>query len=270
MQFSLRTFLLVALIAGVGLGLYLNWLREQRIERELFARCRSAGFQHFTIEKEFSDERLVQLFEEYSARADDPDAGNIAAYAMYNLVIRKHPRGLEYARRYLETDVSPLWQAAVFSLLFHHDLPELVEGEIMEEHINAGFDRNTPLGDYVLVGNAYWDFYISDQWTNLRDNWHDAEMRQVYLDTSVALQRVHAPVAKPYARIVAIIQEANADLPPYEECDELNQLSAVLESELTPSHVLRHLVRHPELRDPRIGHKPYRWESAESETVIRK
>ncbi len=165
---------------------------------------------------------------------------------------------LETMNVYLETDVSPLWQAAVFSLLYHHELPELVEGEISEDHINAGFECNTPLGDYILASQAYWDFYISDRWTNLRDNWHDEKMQKVYLDTSAALERVHAPMAKPYARIVAIINEADADLPPYEECDELNELSTLLENGLTRSHVLRHLVRHPELREQNIGHKSIR------------
>ncbi|MGB7343926.1 MAG: hypothetical protein WBD20_06920 [Pirellulaceae bacterium] len=256
MQFGLRTLLISAIVGGIGLGVYLNVLRERRIERELSARCSMAGHQYFTIESDFSDERLIKLFEKYSPRADEPAPGNIAANAMYNLVIRKHPQGLAYAQQYLETDVSPLWQAAVYSLLYHHDLPDLVEGEVMEGHIDAGFERNTPLGDYILAGNAYWDFFISDQWTNLRDNWHDAELKQVYLDTSAALERVHPPVAKSYARIVEIIRETDADLPPYEECDELNQLSRELENGLTPSHVLRHLVRHPELRGQRIGDSP--------------
>lgn len=264
MKFSLRTFLLLAIGISVIVGGYLIVERERRIERDLVARVnRFPMHGYYNVEQEFTDDQLIALFEKYSPRVDEPEIGNIVAHAMFNLVIRDHPQGLAYAQEYLETDISPLWQTAVHSLLHHHDLPDRVEGEIMEQKIEEGFDPNTPLGEFVLAGNVLWDFVERNASSTLLDEWHDPVRRSAYEDAVMALEQVYPPAANPYAKIIAILQETNGHLPASSaQRDELSQLSNEVDVLLSPrATVLRHLVRYPELRDEELGRTtPRSWQ----------
>ena len=225
MQFRLRTFLLVAIAFAVILGLWLNALRQRRIERNLTARAGHFSLRSgdFNIEADFSDDQLISLFERYAPRtADESEIGDIAAHAMGNLVIRHHPKGIAYARQYWDTDVSPLWESAVYCLLYHHDLPTYLDYETPEKHIQAGYDANTPLGEFILAAAVHWDFVKAGEHNTLRDNWHDPVLRTAYEDAIGALQHVYPPAANPYARVIAMLHETNGDYPtsPAQEDDE--------------------------------------------------